>query len=73
MELLGISRDEREVADFVRKLEDSGYFKDVKIKLINLENIQDINRSFRKFNITSKFEFTIADKDTTAKETKGGK
>lgn len=73
VELLGISRDEREVADFVRKLEGSGYFKDVKIKLINLENIQDINRSFRKFNITSRFEFTTDNKDTTAKEMKGGK
>ncbi len=73
VELLGVSRDEREVADFVRKLEDSGYFKDVKIKLINLENIQDINRSFRKFNITSKFDFTTDNKDTTAKETQGGK
>lgn len=73
VELLGVSRDEREVADFVRKLEDSGYFKDVKIKLINLENIQDINRSFRKFNITSRFDFTTDNKDTTAKEVQGGK
>ena len=66
--ITGIAWNEFTVAEFMRNLQNSNYFKDVKLKVIKQEEVSSL--TLRKFEITSKMDF-IGKQNTPESENKG--
>jgi len=66
--ITGIAWNEFTVAEFMKNLQNSNYFKDVKLKVIKQEDVSSLQ--LRKFEIISKMDF-IGKKDTPETEKKG--
>lgn len=66
--IIGIAWNEFTVAEFMRNLQNSNFFKDVKLKVIKQEEVSSL--PLRKFEITSEIDF-IGKQITPESENKG--